>query len=264
MRVGWRIGAGVGALTFASVVGCGGDRQGVAGDASVDGASSDRVDAFVAEDSTGSPASDAESDAGLDTTPGCTPEAVTPPPFVPPRAPRSACTDTQIETFYADCFASGAPAGSCDTFKGDPDNSPCILCVQTDSTDVAWGAVIQFSNDTVLTNVSGCVALVDQDAGPGSCAVAHEANELCLQDSCAANCPSGATSSGYQAFQQCQSLAGIGVCKQYAAAAQCDQAVRYTSCLYADFQSGFLGLGRIFCEAGRDAGGDAASDGAVE
>jgi hypothetical protein len=79
------------------------------------------------------------SDAGLDAEPSCTPtsEDAGTGPFVPPRAPRAACTDTQVQTFYADCFGDTAPAGACDAFEGDPGNSPCILCMQTDSTDVA-------------------------------------------------------------------------------------------------------------------------------
>jgi hypothetical protein len=49
-------------------------------------------------------------------------------------------------------------------------------------------------------------------------------------------------------------LAQAGLCKQYATAAACDQAARYTSCIFADFQAYVLGYGRIFCEAGMDGG----------
>ncbi len=55
------------------------------------------------------------------------------------------------------------------------------------------------------------------------------------------------------AFQNCQSLSDIGVCKASGIAAQCHQATRYTPCLFADFQAYVIGMGRIFCEAG-DAG----------
>ncbi len=249
------MGVGVVALTFAPGIGCGHGSQGAASDASVDGASVHPVDAptDVSQDAPPvSNGSDAEIDAGFDAT-GCSPRQVTVPAFVPPRAPRSACTDTQVQTFFADCFGNTAPAGACDSFKGNPDNSPCFLCMQTDSTDSAWGAVIQFSNNTAEANIGGCIALLDQDASRGSCAVAEQSRELCRHDSCAANCPNSSTPSGDQVFGQCESQDSMTVCAQYVAAAQCDQSVRYTPCLFADFQAYVLGLGRIFCEAGRTA-----------
>jgi hypothetical protein len=246
------------AWAFTSAVGCGNGSQSVALDASSVDAPAYRVDA-PADVSQGS---DAEIDAGFDAT-GCTPQQATVPAFVPPRAPRSACTDTQIQTFYADCFASMASVASCNAFKAAPDNSPCVLCLQTESSADAWAALIQFSNDTIEANIGGCIAWLDQDAGPGSCAVAEQSRELCRHDSCAANCPSGSTTAGDEAFEQCESQASMTVCAPYVAAAQCDQTARYVPCLFADFQAYVLGLGRIFCEAGRDGGvDDAAQEGA--
>ena len=226
--------AGCDALVLAAALGCGGSEGGV-------------------------------SDASIDASADCSPQPFTPPAFVPPRAPRSACTDTQIQTFISDCFVftdmANSPA-ACDAFEGDPANSPCILCMQTDLTDPAYGPIIRFPDSTDTANIGGCIALLDQDAGPGSCAAAVQARDVCKHGSCAAaNCPSGSTTSGLQLFDQCQSQALATICAPYAAAAQCDEAVQYMPCLFADFQAYALGLGRIFCEAAADGGAGGQPDG---
>jgi hypothetical protein len=144
---------------------------------------------------------------------------------------------------------------------GDPDNSPCILCMFTPSSDLAWGAIIGFPNKTSEANLGGCLAWLDQDAGPGSCAAAEQSRELCRHDSCAAACPIASTPLALSAFEQCQAEADTTVCAKEFAAAQCDEAVRYTPCLFADFQAYFLAFGQLFCEANMDGGADAALDG---
>ncbi len=253
------------AVTLASSAGCADTSPGGVADASMDVASEDvrhylDAPAPVTDDAAIEPM-EAEASVPLN----CSPlDAGTPPPFVPPRASRSACTDAQIQALYSDCFAGTSAA--CDAFKGDPDNSPCVLCMETSSSDLAWGTIVDFPNASSQANVGGCIAMLDQDASPGSCGVARQAYDLCRRDSCAANCPNGSTTAGIQAFDQCETLAQTTVCAPYALAAQCDLSARYTPCLFANFQAYVLGLGRLFCEAGMDAGSpvDAASDGPTE
>jgi hypothetical protein len=73
------------ALAFAPAIGCGGSSEGGASNASVDASIED-----------------------------CSPQQVTAlPACVPPRTPRSACTDTQIQTYYSDCW-SGTTARALD------------------------------------------------------------------------------------------------------------------------------------------------------
>jgi hypothetical protein len=206
-----------------------------------------RADAMDETDGASSGADDASDGAA-----SCYPMDVLIPPFVPPRAPRAACTDTQIQTLYSSCFAGTAAA--CDAFKGDPDNSPCVLCMESASTNPTWAAVIEFPNDTSLANLGGCIALVDEDATPGSCAVAVQANDLCRRNSCAATCPSGATPAGLAAFQQCEAIAQSGLCAGYLDAAACDQDPRYSKCLFVDFEAYVRGIGRVFCEQALDGG----------
>jgi hypothetical protein len=249
-----------------SSLGCGDTGPGGAPDASVDVASENVIHYLDAVATVPDAVAEEPAEGDASVALNCSPiDAGAPPPFVPPRAPRSACTDAQIQALYSDCFAGTAAA--CDAFKGDPNNSPCVLCMETSSSDLAWGTIVEFPNEApTQANVGGCIALLDQDASPGSCGVSRQAYDLCRHDSCVATCPNGSTTAGLQAFNQCETLAQTTECAPYALAAQCSQSARYTPCLFADFQSYVLGLGRIFCEAGRDAGlpADAASDGPAE
>jgi hypothetical protein len=249
------------AIVFVASVGCGGTSGVDIADASMDGAPEPvlhYLDA-IAENTDDAAQDSAAGDASIDAS--CAPlDPGAPLPFVPPRAPRSVCTDAQIRAYYSDCFAGTST--SCDAFKGDPDNSPCVLCIRSSSSDLAWGPIVEFSNDSSQANIGGCIALLDQDASAGSCAANRQAYDLCRHDSCASTCPNGLTTAGLQAFDDCETQAQTTTCASYALAAQCDQAFRYTPCLFADFQAYFIGLGRIFCEAGMDAGAvaDAAAD----
>jgi hypothetical protein len=206
------------------------------------------------------------SDAGIDAQPSCSPQQVVLRAFVPPRAPRSACTDTQIQALYVACSTgAGGDEATCNAFKGDPDNSPCLLCMYTEASDDAYGAIIHFPDGTDQANAGGCIALLNPGAGSAACAAAAEAIGVCRHEACEATCPGGSTTSGLQTFDQCESQADTTVCAQYVDAGQCDQAVQYVPCLFADYQAAFLGLGRIFCEAKPDgssvaAGPDAAAD----
>lgn len=251
-----------GAIALGLSIGCaGGSSVGSAVDAS-DDTPSTTVHVYL-DASAQSPDATAGDDSGdAEVTRTCAPqEAGAPPPFVPPHAPRSVCTDTQVRSYYSACWQGPGTTADCDAFRGDPANSPCILCMTSASTDASWSTITVFPNDSSQANVGGCIALVDQDAGPGSCAAARQASDLCRRDACSAMCPGGSTTDGLQAFDQCEMAAATTVCAGYEAAANCELEPRYSPCLFADFQSYFIGLGRIFCEVGLDGGGaDAASD----
>jgi hypothetical protein len=206
------------------------------------------------------------SDGSVATQPTCSPQQVAPPAFVPPRAPRSACTDAQIQALYAACdTGAGGNVRTCNAFKGDPANSPCVLCMYSEVSDPAFGAIIHFPDDTDVGNVGGCIALLGPDAGPGGCAAATQASDVCRHEACESTCPGGSTSSSLQTVDQCHSQAKMTVCAQYVDAAQCDQAVQYVPCLFANYQASFFGLGRIFCQAELDGGSIAAApDGGAE
>jgi hypothetical protein len=62
-------------------------------------------------------------------------------------------------------------------------------------------------------------------------------------------------------------VADFGVCQTYAQARMCSQANEYDGCFFADFESYFLGIGRLFCATtSSDAGGDSGdgSEGATD
>jgi hypothetical protein len=132
----------------------------------------------------------------------------------------------------------------------------------TPSSNLSWGAIVSFPNDTTQANVGGCIDLLDNDASQGSCAQAVEALDVCRHVACLATCPNGSTPTGLQTFQQCEAESNLTVCQPYSVAAQCDQSARYASCLFANFEAYFLGLGSTFCINGMDDGGstDAAFD----
>jgi hypothetical protein len=218
-------------------------------DSGVAGDSGAPVDANAAADSA------YEKDVSLDCSPMPV-DAGALPPFTPPNPPQSACTPAQVQGFYLAC-ESGSTA-SCNTFFGDPANSPCIRCMITDSTASSWGPLVSYAaTDTIYGNYAGCMALLDNDGGPGSCAAAYQSYLTCTYESCSSNCPSGATPAGLAAIGQCEDEAGASVCASYYPPAQLCPGSRYSSCFFADFQADFVGLGELFCaSAPHDAGPD--------
>jgi hypothetical protein len=186
------------------------------------------------------------------------------PAFVQPNAPVAACTDAQIQAFYAACFAGAsgieaniAAEGACDGFHADASNAACIQCIVTNASSATWGPIVKFPNGYYHANIGGCIARIDNDAAPGSCAATEQSREQCQYLSCAATCPSPLES---QAFLHCSSSAASSTCADVADAAMCREAGRYTGCVFSDFQGYFMGLGRAFCEGAGgsvDAGTDA-------
>lgn len=227
-----------GACAFALLVACGGKAQGRTADAGPSEAApgvSDAVDA------------------------ACSPQPVSSlPPFVPPNAPRSVCTSAQILAYYDACWSDTQTAATCSDFEGDPANSPCILCVRTESTAASYGAVVEWPNKHGQANIGGCIALIDGDTSTTGCGAAYEALDACREQACLASCDTTPNSEGFGA---CETEAVASVCAPEAQAAQCGTANIYEGCLFADFEAYFRGLGQLFCAGGFDAGSDSGSDG---
>jgi hypothetical protein len=116
----------------------------------------------------------------------------------------------------------------------------------SESSGPSWGPIVTYPNDTSQANIGGCVALVDQDSGPSSCAAAFEAYKACRQESCATVCPNG-SALGTGSFGNCETLAELTTCAQFTQAALCDQAPPYAGCVFVDFEADFRGLGNVFC-----------------
>jgi hypothetical protein len=261
MRVGWTL-AAVACVAggMAAALACSGKTGGsnsstdASADQSVIEASTTDQSAFDSSgnvDSGGHSGEDAGEEAGQDA--GCAPEPVDAAfVFTPPNAPRNVCTSAQIHEFYVDCWSTTQTTAACNAFYGEPANSSCILCMVSKSTASTWAAVVEFPNDITSANISGCIAIVTGDAGPGSCAYASQALKECVWDSCEAHCPTGATSAGVNAYEQCVTAAEGSVCATQNQAAACQSA--YSACQYASFEAYFLGIGAFFCSAAADGG----------
>jgi hypothetical protein len=257
----WLIGVSAlalgGAASCSSATQIGGGLDASALDASTDGAPDVQAPVDASPDTVRG--SDSSDDAASD---GCVPSAVTSiPAFIPPKSPHTACTQAQIQAYWDACYASTSGTSNCNAFEGDPTNSPCVQCMLSDSTASAWGPVVAFPNYSWRANRAGCIALVDQDASPGSCAAADQAGVLCEYLACAPQCPTGATAAGFAAFLACEHQSDTTVCAQQVQGEQCAQAAKYGGCSFANSEAYFRGLGAIFCAPDSDGGGpsDAAS-----
>jgi hypothetical protein len=265
---------GVAASMLAGTVACGsgGGAKADASDEVTADAESSEVDSSLGDagdgaagdgattDSSSGDGSLPDSDGALDCTPMLV-DAATIPPFVPPNPRQSACTTAQIQGLYQACMA-GSPA-SCTAFNGDPANAACVACMSSDSTARSWGPIVNFTSMGMsYPNTSGCLALVDNDGGPGSCAAMLQKEQFCVIDACGTSCPSGGTPAGVAAVNRCEGWAATSVCPQYAPPSQMCPAMYYSMCQFADYQSAFVGLGEFFCASGPDGGTmlDAGSD----
>ena len=81
------------------------------------------------------------------------------------------------------------PEPSCAAFTPEPssDNGTCASCLQTDDGADKLGPVIWHDNQLFFTtNVAGCIADEEGDAGPSSCGAAYQALVTCKQTACSA------------------------------------------------------------------------------
>jgi hypothetical protein len=170
--------------------------------------------------------------------------------FVPPNAPASVCTLTQIEDLYADCWAPGWTKTGCDNFYGDPTNSPCIRCMITPSTAPSWGPVVRFGDNYAFANLGGCLAFLTGDAGDGTCAQTIQFLQQCYETSCSAGCPDDTSAEAGAAIVACHDQARSTTCSAFApGATSCENDSQNNACVFADFQADFIGIGEIFCAA---------------
>jgi hypothetical protein len=99
----------------------------------------------------------------------------------------------------------------------------------------------------MTTNRAGCIALIDGDSSPTSCAAKLQAFESCSINACLV-CP-------YQ-YVACSAIANTSVCKSFAADAQCANNAKYSVCNAGSLDMNFKALGRMFCAGAADSGTD--------
>ena len=252
--------AAVAGVTCISVLGimiasCSGD------DASAPGDSDATADVQKKE------AASPNQDTGALTCAPSLPAGYAPGPFVPPLTTNRACTSTQVQAYYDDCYAATATSSTCTPFVGDATNTTCVSCLETPISASAYGAILALDNSTALANISGCMALVDGDTSNTGCAAKVQAAALCNDAACSANCPIDSTSqttltASFNAYNSCERKAAAtgGVCAdENAAAAPCQNDSRYAACKASSFEGYLLQIGNIICASGNvsDAGSDA-------
>ena len=138
----------------------------------------------------------------------CPPAPVTSftPAWKPPVAFKSgACTSAQMSGFFDACLGASSSTGGCTTFV--QSNTACAACLQSDETDSEYGPIVWHSNRTYYTtNIAGCIADEQADAGAAGCGAAYQAVIQCKETACSA-CLS-AQNPSFSRFATCEGQAG--------------------------------------------------------
>jgi hypothetical protein len=128
------------------------------------------------------------------------------PAWKPPLASKSgACTKTQMSSFFDACLGASSTTSGCTAFV--QSNTACTSCLQSDDTDPQYGPVVWHASRTYYTtNIAGCIADEQGDAGAGGCGAAYQAVVQCKETACSA-CLS-AQDLDFSRFSVCESQAG--------------------------------------------------------
>ena len=108
------------------------------------------------------------------------------PTWKPPSASKSgACNKTQIPSFFDACLGPSSTQSGCNAFV--QSNASCTSCLQSDDTDPAYGPVVWHASRTYYTtNIAGCIADEQADAGAAGCGAAYQAVVQCKETACSA------------------------------------------------------------------------------
>ena len=174
--------------------------------------------ADVVSDKKVPPPADA-ADVGVST---CAPAPVTAfvPEWIPPIAAQpQACSQTQLNDYYAKCYDSTTSNNTdCGAWLKPPANVACGKCMVTADTATKYAALI--SSDGVTTaNIGGCIALLDGDVSATGCGAKYLAAFQCGRAACADACPiPNGDNAAFKAYTACTAAAKKTVCKTYEAA----------------------------------------------
>jgi hypothetical protein len=179
--------------------------------------------------------------------------------YVPPVTTNTACTSAQVQAFYDNCFATTSTSAGCQTFYNAAENKDCVTCMYTPQGSAAYGPVIALTNGTGEANIGGCVALVDGDNSPTSCAAKYQAGQFCEIDACSGCTIVQSDNTTFTAFTKCESAAGTSLCAGDEDAGGCEKAAKYAACnTETTFEQYMITLGNLMCASGNvsDAGAD--------
>jgi len=125
------------------------------------------------------------------------------PGWKPPRTAPHACTEAQIVEDFAKCWESFDP--QCDEFQRDPANAACLKCLFSTRDEPSYGAILLLSK-SYLSNVPGCMALIDGDTSSTGCAAKYQAYFACVDDACGQSCIS------HEQYSECTNRAASDMC----------------------------------------------------
>lgn len=144
-------------------------------------------------------------------------------PTFPPPLPAHAdvCTDSQLSTIVTNCVFAAVTSLACkDAMAAAPSCASCVLARPESGVSAAF---IHASGLAItVPNVATCIAIVENDAGPTSCAATQSAYDQCTLRACAEVCSLDRPADAPK-FSQCVTDATKGACAPYveAGAAAC-------------------------------------------
>lgn len=155
-----------------------------------------------------------------------------------------ACSDTEVQTYYTDCFTGG----NCAAFQAGGMSASCGQCLlPTSLTSDGYGPLLKLGSETAYlsaTNLSGCIELV----GEPDCAKKIQMAQICEYEACKDNCPITDQSS-YQAQMNCMTAARDGVCAQVQKNAVCiTSSAHAAACSGASLKTQFQAVATVFCQ----------------
>ncbi len=177
----------------------------------------------------------------------------------PPAKGQGLCTSKQVDDYHASCFSGNADAGDlCKSFTEAAANKGCYACLRSSADDKTkpTPAIFSVTATLVQANTLGCGYLV---IGKPECAIPAINYLMCYRSVCG-DCKKGSADE-----TACQKEAKEGLCKQYEASKECQDA--YTAgktaidaaCGGTDFHAQYTKVANYMCGSPTDGGaGDAA------
>jgi hypothetical protein len=181
--------------------------------------------------------------------------------YAPARNVPTACTPDQVQAYWDACLGAAETDATCTAFFGAPVNSPCLACLDSQSTDSTYGTLIDLPNNTSIANVAGCISVIDGDFSDAGCGAKYQAYQFCKVDACETNCPVDTTAASFTAYNNCQNDAGGTVCAAETTAASCGTDPKYARCKFASYEAYIVGIGNIMCASAADGGISDGGDG---
>ncbi|MDP9036534.1 MAG: hypothetical protein M3O50_17165, partial [Myxococcota bacterium] len=134
------------------------------------------------------------------------------PAYVPAKRAPTACSNQDILDYSAACITSQQAPKDCPVYR--QTHATCAGCLESESTDPAWGPLVFWPNGQTELNTGGCLELLSQGT---ACATKVQAIDQCSHAACDVTCAQAPTS--YQ--DQCTRSAYAGPCMAYALSSVC-------------------------------------------